>query len=113
MGESLTSWGLGVSGLRGLAVRTTPRPRNLETPQPLFGPRDTLPPMMTFLLIPLFAAAAALPPARFADPDRAKKLAAAFPEIEKQFAQFVEKQHIPGAVIGIIVDGNLVWLKTA
>ncbi|MDQ6799568.1 MAG: beta-lactamase family protein [Acidobacteriota bacterium] len=51
--------------------------------------------------------------AQFADPARPEKLAAAFPDIEKAFATFVERQHIPGAAMGIIIDGNLVWVKTA
>ena len=54
-----------------------------------------------------------LPEPRFADPERARKLAAAFPEIEKMFRERVERQHIPGAVLGIIIDGQLVWVKSA
>ncbi len=57
--------------------------------------------------------AATVPPPQFADPERPKKLAAAFPEVEKLFTTFVEKQHIPGAAMGVIIDGNLVWVKTA
>ena len=54
-----------------------------------------------------------LPEPRFADPARASKLAAAFPEIEKAFLDRVERQHMPGAVVGIIIDGKLAWFKTA
>ena len=50
-----------------------------------------------------------VPPATFADPNRKQKLAAAFPEIEKLFNTFAER--MPGAVMGIIVDGELVWVK--
>lgn len=57
-------------------------------------------------------AASMLPP-QFADPDRRRKLTAAFPEIERLFTAAVERQHMPGAVMGIVVDGELVWLKTA
>ncbi|HMG75767.1 MAG TPA: serine hydrolase domain-containing protein [Pyrinomonadaceae bacterium] len=57
-------------------------------------------------------AAGSLPPARFADPDRARKLAAAFPEIEKLFNNWFAARHVPGAVFGIIIDGELVWVKT-
>jgi CubicO group peptidase (beta-lactamase class C family) len=53
------------------------------------------------------------PPPRFADPERARKLAAAFPEIERQFAAWFERYRRPGAVMGIIVDGELVWVKGA
>ena len=50
-----------------------------------------------------------VPPAAFADPNRKQKLAAAFPEIEKLFNSYAER--MPGAVMGIIVDGELVWVK--
>ena len=49
-------------------------------------------------------------PARFADPDRAAKLASAFPEIDRLFQEFVRTQHIPGAAWGIVVDGKLVHI---
>lgn len=52
-----------------------------------------------------------VPPPRFEDPARGAKLAAAFPEIEKIFAEAVEKQHIPGAAIGIVIDEELVFTK--
>lgn len=55
----------------------------------------------------------AVPEPRFADPERAAKLAAAFPEIEKSLTAFVERIHAPGAVIGVIVDGKLVWTKAS
>jgi CubicO group peptidase (beta-lactamase class C family) len=42
----------------------------------------------------------------------AGKLSDALPEIDQRFIAWVEKQHMPGAVMGIIVDGDLVWLKT-
>ena len=57
-------------------------------------------------------AAETLPEPRFADPERARKLAAAFPEIEKMFLERVERQHMPGAVLGIIIDGQLVWVNS-
>jgi CubicO group peptidase (beta-lactamase class C family) len=54
-----------------------------------------------------------VPPPKFADPQRKQKLAAAFPEIEKLFKAYVERSNMPGAVMGIIIDDELVWLKTA
>jgi CubicO group peptidase (beta-lactamase class C family) len=45
------------------------------------------------------------PPARFADPDRATKLARAFPEIDKAFLNFAP--NVPGVAWGVIVDGVL------
>ena len=54
-----------------------------------------------------------LPPPQFADPERARKLAAAFPEIEKLFTAWAERRRMPGAVFGIVIDGELAWVKTA
>jgi CubicO group peptidase (beta-lactamase class C family) len=53
------------------------------------------------------------PPAAFADPDRRAKLATAFPEIDKLVASFMERTHVPGAVWGIVIDGELVHLGVA
>jgi CubicO group peptidase (beta-lactamase class C family) len=58
-------------------------------------------------------ATGSLPPPRFADPERGRKLAAAFPEIERLFNSWFERVHAPGAVMGIIIDGELVWVKSA
>lgn len=51
----------------------------------------------------------ALPPPRFADPERARRLAAAFPEVERLFASWVQQRHISGSVVGILIDGELAW----
>ncbi len=56
-------------------------------------------------------ATGAVPPAQFADPQRKQKLAAAFPEIERSFKSFVERQQMPGAVMGVIIDGELALVK--
>jgi len=48
--------------------------------------------------------------ARFADPSRATRLAAAYPEIDRLFTDFTTREHIPGAAWGIIVDGKLVHI---
>jgi CubicO group peptidase (beta-lactamase class C family) len=52
-----------------------------------------------------------VPPPKFADPERKQKLAAVYPEVERLFKAYVERQQMPGAVLGIIVDGELVWVK--
>src|SRR6185436_20951259 len=52
-----------------------------------------------------------LPPPQFADPDRARKLASAFPEVERLFATWAKQRHMPGAVVGILIDGELAWVK--
>ena len=49
-----------------------------------------------------------VPPARFADPDRATKLARAFPEIDKAFLNFAQASNVPGLAWGVIIDGALV-----
>lgn len=58
-------------------------------------------------------AVGSLPQPRFTDPERPRKLAAAFPEIERLFVSWVERQHMPGAVFGIVIDDELVWVKAA
>jgi CubicO group peptidase (beta-lactamase class C family) len=63
-----------------------------------------------FLVATLFclvATPAAAQPARFADPDRREKLAAAFPEIDRLFQEFAAKNHVPGAAWGVVIDGQL------
>ncbi len=57
-------------------------------------------------------ATGSLAPPQFADPERARKLATAFPEIEQLFNKWFADRHVPGAVLGIIVDGELVWVKS-
>ena len=52
-----------------------------------------------------------LPPPQFADPDRARKLASAFPEVERLFTTLAKQRHMPGAVVGILIDGELAWVK--
>ena len=54
-----------------------------------------------------------LPPPQFSDRDRARKLAVAFPEVEHLFVAWVQQRHMPGAVVGILIDGKLAWVKTA
>jgi CubicO group peptidase (beta-lactamase class C family) len=53
------------------------------------------------------------PPPRFVDPQRRAKLAAAFPEIDTVFQQFVTRAHVPGAAWGIVIDGELAHVGTA
>jgi CubicO group peptidase (beta-lactamase class C family) len=47
------------------------------------------------------------PVARFVDPDRRGKLAAAFPEIDRLFRDYAAEARVPGAAWGIIIDGQL------
>ncbi|MFL5580230.1 MAG: serine hydrolase domain-containing protein [Gemmatimonadaceae bacterium] len=43
----------------------------------------------------------------FADPQRLAKLATAFPEIDRAFREYAEREHIPGAAWGVVIDGRL------
>lgn len=49
--------------------------------------------------------------AAFRDPDRRKKIEAAFPAIEKQIQSEMQAQGLPGLVFGIVVDGELAYAK--
>jgi CubicO group peptidase (beta-lactamase class C family) len=44
---------------------------------------------------------------RFADPERRAKLASAFPEIDRLFREWAEKQPTPGVAWGVVIDGEL------
>jgi CubicO group peptidase (beta-lactamase class C family) len=60
-----------------------------------------------------FAQKGSVPAPQFTDPQRKQKLSAAFPEIDKLFTSFMERSQSPGAVLGVIIDGELVWVKAA
>ncbi|HEY0971937.1 MAG TPA: serine hydrolase domain-containing protein [Gemmatimonadales bacterium] len=53
------------------------------------------------------------PPARFTDPDRVAKLSGAFGAIDSAFRAFVEREHVPGATWGIVIDGRLAHVGVA
>ena len=44
---------------------------------------------------------------QFADPDRRARLATAFADIDRLFAEFAKTAHVPGAAWGIVIDGEL------
>jgi CubicO group peptidase (beta-lactamase class C family) len=48
-----------------------------------------------------------VPPARFVNTDRAAKLSATFPDVDRAFRAFAEREHIPGAVWAIVIDGRV------
>ena len=62
---------------------------------------------------PSLVARGSVPPAAFADPERAAKLRQALPEIERLFDAWVERQRFPGAVMGVLIDGQPVLVRTA
>lgn len=47
-------------------------------------------------------------PPVFTDSARMRKIAAAFPVIEKMYLEYAEQHHFPGFVFGVVVDGELV-----
>ena len=51
------------------------------------------------------------PVAAFADPERKAKLVAAAAGLDRQFAEYAARVHIPGMVAGLVVDGELVWSR--
>ncbi len=53
------------------------------------------------------SAAGSVAALQFTDPARRSKLAAAFPEIDALFRDFATRGHVPGAVWGIVIDGEL------
>jgi CubicO group peptidase (beta-lactamase class C family) len=63
----------------------------------------------------LMIAAQAAPPPRVqpAVADRRAKLATAFPDIDRAFAEFVKTFHVPGAAWGIVIDGELAHVGSA
>lgn len=63
------------------------------------------------LFTALTAYAAEVVPA-FQDPQRVAKIKAAFPEIEKVFERYHNERGLPGSVWGVVVDGELVYVKS-
>lgn len=45
----------------------------------------------------------------FTDPDRLKKIEAVLPAIDKMYRDYAEKNHFPGFVYGVVVDGKLIF----
>jgi CubicO group peptidase (beta-lactamase class C family) len=43
----------------------------------------------------------------FTDPQRVQKLSTAFPEIDRALREFATREHVPGAALGVVVDGKL------
>ncbi|MEZ4416361.1 MAG: serine hydrolase domain-containing protein [Gemmatimonadota bacterium] len=52
------------------------------------------------------------PLARFTDPQRVTKLSSAFGDIDAAFRAFTEREHVPGAIWGIVIDGRLAHVGT-
>lgn len=57
-------------------------------------------------------APSSVPPAAFTDAARRQKLATAFPRIDALVADFAKRTNQPGAVLGVVIDGELVHVAT-
>ena len=67
--------------------------------------------LVRLLVLPALAASAVsaqYPPA-FTDPDRADKVAATASAVQEMFEAHAERQHLPGLVWGVVLDGRLVY----
>lgn len=60
------------------------------------------------LSLPAQATAVRHAPPTFVDPQRRQQVDAVLPEIDRLFAGLAEKQHLPGLVYGVVLDGQLV-----
>src|SRR3990170_3662960 len=63
------------------------------------------------IALPAAAGDPALVP-RFTDPERRAKLEAALPEVEKVFERFWQERKTPGLVFGVVIDGEIVLIKS-
>jgi CubicO group peptidase (beta-lactamase class C family) len=77
------------------------------------GATLALAPLAAHAQLPSGRVSSIAPPPRFTDPDRAAKLAAAFPAIDGLMRRFAERANVPGIAYGIIVDGRLAHVGTA
>jgi CubicO group peptidase (beta-lactamase class C family) len=68
--------------------------------------------LLAAILAATAACAQTLPMPRFTDPQRRVKLEAAFPEIEKAFEKFQQTRGTPGLSFGVVIDGDVVLLKS-
>jgi CubicO group peptidase (beta-lactamase class C family) len=57
--------------------------------------------------------ATSVPPPVFTDPQRRARLAVAFPEIDRIVAAMAQQTRRPGAVLGVVIDGELAHVATA
>jgi CubicO group peptidase (beta-lactamase class C family) len=49
--------------------------------------------------------------AQTAEPGRAERVAALMPEIDKLYTELADKEHLPGLVVGVVLDGKLVHTR--
>jgi CubicO group peptidase (beta-lactamase class C family) len=46
------------------------------------------------------------------DPGRAERVAALLPEIDTMYAELADREHLPGLVVGIVMDGKLIHARS-
>lgn len=67
---------------------------------------------LVFCLLPCLASAAAsVATPTFADTERAARIAALLPEVDKMYGELAAKEHLPGLVYGIVLDGKLMHTR--
>lgn len=64
--------------------------------------------VILFVTASIHLSAQSYQPAVFTDQNRLQKIAVAFPVIDQLYKEYAEKNHIPGMVYGIVMDGKLV-----
>ena len=60
------------------------------------------------LVLCVFAGSASAAEPSFADQGRASRVQALLPEVDQMYADLMAKEHLPGLVYGVVVDGKLV-----
>ena len=50
--------------------------------------------------------------AQSAEPSRAERVAAVLPEIDKMYTELAAAEHLPGLVVGVVLDGKLVHTRS-
>jgi CubicO group peptidase (beta-lactamase class C family) len=50
--------------------------------------------------------------AQTTEPDRAKRVAAVLPELDKVYTELAAAEHLPGLVVGVVLDGKLVYSRS-
>lgn len=88
------------------ARASRPHRMRLTLPPRLFSLALTALSAFTALAAPAEPADYATP--RFTDPERATRLRAVLPEIDRIYRDFAAERHLPGLVWGIVLDGQLV-----
>jgi CubicO group peptidase (beta-lactamase class C family) len=92
----------------GSSQRAAPPP---ATAQPQAGPAAPAPPPTPAAAGSEQTFAAADQGLAFLDPDRRKKLEAAFPDLDKAIAEEIATQGLPGVAVGVVIDGDLAYSK--